>query len=186
MGPFLGLAGLDYVPLLSSLKASRLPTLPCPTAGRARHQVRVVVGLTHTKKWMLPPLRGAEGSGSEFEKGAVVSLLKVQETFLYGGKRGKVNAKTVSCELLLRPFDIVASITVPDSLGLIKHNQKLLLLMFFCFFFPLFGTTFPFEFCRAGEDNKPPLILRYVDGGCGPVWAGRSGRGGEGRTGGGW
>lgn len=29
-------------------------------------------------------------------------------------------------------------------------------------FFPLFGTTFPSEFCRAGEVNKPLLILRYV------------------------
>lgn len=35
----------------------------------------------------------------------------------------------------------------------------------------MFGTTFPLEFCRAGEVNKPLLILRYVGGGS--VRAGR-------------
>lgn len=35
-------------------------------------------------------------------------------------------------------------------------------------------------FCRAGEVNKPLLILRYAGGGCGPDRAGRGLRGRQG------
>lgn len=65
--------------------------------------------------------------------------------------------------LLLSPFVVVASTTVPDSLGVIKHNEKLLLPMLFFFFFLILCLVLhsPLKFCRAGEVNKPLLILRY-------------------------
>lgn len=44
--------------------------------------------------------------------------------------------------LLLSPFVVVAPITVPDSFGVIKENEKPLLLMLFSL---VFGSTFPIK-----------------------------------------
>lgn len=61
--------------------------------------------------------------------------------------------------LLVSPFVVAASINVPDSLGVIKDNEKPLL--------PILSLSLclvlhsPLKFCRASEVNKPLLILRY-------------------------
>lgn len=61
--------------------------------------------------------------------------------------------------LLVSPFVVAASINVPDSLGVIKDNEKP--------FLPILSLSLclvlhsPLKFCRASEVNKPLLILRY-------------------------
>lgn len=55
------------------------------------------------------------------------------EIAFYRNWSGGLNQTNAWGELLLSPFLVVASIIVPDSLGVIKHNEKLLLPMFFFF-----------------------------------------------------
>lgn len=61
--------------------------------------------------------------------------------------------------LLLSPFVVVASINVPDSLGVIKDNEKPLLSMLFLSLCLVLHS--PLKFCRASEINKPLRILQY-------------------------
>lgn len=61
--------------------------------------------------------------------------------------------------LLLSPFVVAASTNVPDSLGVIKDNEKPLLPMLFLSLCLVLHS--PLKFCRASEINKPLRILQY-------------------------
>lgn len=173
---------LNHVLLLSSLKTSCLPNLPCPTIDQTCHQSeKTEASHTDTDEtkdrglgcmwyadddWI-----GVQGMGG----GKTVSLQESRDTFLWQGKGKKQQPVTV-----LKCW-AVSCCGVRSSL-LFSSQSQILWALFniiknfccWCFFFPLFGTTFPLEFLqRTGEVNKPLLILRYVGGGCGPIRAGR-------------
>lgn len=121
---------LNHVLLLSSLKTSCLPNLPCPTIDQTCHQSEKTeashTDTDETKDRGLGCMWYADDKvdwSSRHGRGGKLCPSKSLGTPFYDKVRGKKTtshcAKMLSCQLLWCPFVIVVFITVPDSLGVV-------------------------------------------------------------------